>query len=318
MLHRAVPEGHVVIELAIHGYILDGQTAVQNPIGREARQLEVGATVVTADESLVVGVLGVLERLDVPVHMITSRCAVYSQLVSREDSEQGVMVVDVDAERTVFAVYLQGRLQDAAVASAGYREIRLDTARRLGLRPPEFREVLHSRYELVRAASEPRGIEPGGIRIGNVMLSELLAASRDAAQGLGHAADRWHSRTCTGAGLPVGRVLVVSDDEFAGNALQHVLRKRLSVPVGPLRLENVGGGAALHVSGLGPTIGLARRTARERDRPQPFLDRYREPCHQAWKREVQACARGLCRRLLEDHGVGRSSSMFRSLISVLF
>lgn len=106
---------------------VDGQEGVESPIGRLASRLEVEVHVVSGQTTRLQNPVRVVEGLGVEVEDIAFNGRVSGlAAVSREMSEQGVILIDLGGGTTEYAVYLNGSLRHSGVIGAGGEHVTND------------------------------------------------------------------------------------------------------------------------------------------------------------------------------------------------
>ncbi len=124
-----VPANRVVVEVVPHSYRLDGQDNIKDPRGMTGTRLEVTANVVSvmaphlSNLQKSVELASVTPRTVVPAVLAAGRAVLTEQQI-----ENGVAVVDIGGTTTSVAVYEEGDLQYLAVLPVGGVNITNDLA----------------------------------------------------------------------------------------------------------------------------------------------------------------------------------------------
>ena len=142
-----VPANREVLDLVAHSFRLDGQDNIKDPVGMTGTRLEINANVVSAlaphlqNLQKSADMAKVTLRTVVPAALASGRA-----VLSEQQMENGVAVIDLGASTTGVAVYEDGDLQYVAVVPYGSANITNDLA--IGLKTdPEIAEkvkVAHS------------------------------------------------------------------------------------------------------------------------------------------------------------------------------
>lgn len=135
-----VPPNREVLEVVSHSYSLDGQDNIKNPIGMIGTRLEVNANVVSAMAPQYNSLTNVFENLNIATNNIVPSVVASSRAVLTEQQiENGVVVIDFGGATTGVAVYEEGDLQYISVIPVGGNNITNDLA--IGLKTdPEIAE----------------------------------------------------------------------------------------------------------------------------------------------------------------------------------
>jgi cell division protein FtsA len=127
------------------GFVVDGQPGVRDPIGMSAVRLEVEAHIVTASSTSVQNLTKCVQRAGVEVdELVLSSLATAEAVLSNEDRDLGVALVDIGGDTTDIAIFQEGSIAHAATIPMGGRSISSDLG--IGLRlVPEAAESLKLR-----------------------------------------------------------------------------------------------------------------------------------------------------------------------------
>ncbi len=129
-----LPEGREVIHVAPRSYELDGNGPVRDPVGLAARFLRAEVELVTGEVLPVQNHLRVVREIGLEVvdYQVAVRAAAEAVLTP-EEREAGVLLLDLGAGTTGVAVYDQGHLFHVAVLPVGGEHITQDIAALLRL-----------------------------------------------------------------------------------------------------------------------------------------------------------------------------------------
>lgn len=129
---RKLPEKRTYIHHIQNPFALDGQP-VDNPLSREARQLQVGYWSVHGDSSKVSDSLRVIRGIDLNVSdMIISSIASGAVLLEESEKESGALVIDIGGGTTDYVLYQNGYIVKTGVVPVGGDHITNDLS--IGLR----------------------------------------------------------------------------------------------------------------------------------------------------------------------------------------
>ncbi len=147
-----VPANREILEVVPHSYRLDGQDNIKDPIGMTGTRLEINANVVSALAPHLANLQKSAEMAKVVPHIVTPAVLAASRAVLTEQQlESGVAVIDLGGATTSVAVFEEGDLQYVAVIPLGGANISNDLA--IGLKTdPEIAE----KVKLSHAVAIPR------------------------------------------------------------------------------------------------------------------------------------------------------------------
>lgn len=135
-----VPANREILDLIPFSFRLDGQDGIKDPIGMVGTRLEINANVISALAPHVANIQKTAEQASVHVHaLVPSVVAASRAVLSEQQLENGVAVIDFGGATTSLAIYEEGDLQYAAVIPVGSNNITNDLA--IGLKTdPEVAE----------------------------------------------------------------------------------------------------------------------------------------------------------------------------------
>ena len=116
---------HIVPQL----FCLDGKTQVANPIGMLAKRLDLATLIVHANQHRVGTAVHLLKNMHLDVHRLVFKgIASASTVVTRDQEELGVLVIDLGAGTSDFAFLAQGKVKYAAAVGVGGDHVTNDLA----------------------------------------------------------------------------------------------------------------------------------------------------------------------------------------------
>ncbi|PKL31696.1 cell division protein FtsA [Candidatus Saccharibacteria bacterium HGW-Saccharibacteria-1] len=148
-----IPANREILEVVPHSYKLDGQDNIKNPVGMTGTRLEIDAHVVSVLAPHLVNLQKAAEKAKViPSSIIVAGVAAARAVLSEQQIENGVALIDIGGATTSLAIYEEGDLQFTAVIPIGGINITNDIA--IGLKTdPEIAEKI----KLEHASAMPRG-----------------------------------------------------------------------------------------------------------------------------------------------------------------
>ena len=145
---RAVnmPNTREILHVIPRGYVVDGQAGVRDPIGMTAVRLEVETHIVTAATTSVQNLSKCVQRAGVEIdELVLAPLATAEAVLSDEDRELGVALIDIGGDTTDVAVFQDGSISHAATIPMGGRSITSDLG--IGLRlTPDGGETVKVRH----------------------------------------------------------------------------------------------------------------------------------------------------------------------------
>ncbi|MBD3402338.1 cell division protein FtsA [candidate division GN15 bacterium] len=129
----AIPVDREIIHVIPQMYSVDDQTGVKDPVGMSGVRLEVEAHIVTASVTSAKNIYRALERCDLAIdHMVLEALALSGVLLSENDTDNGIAVVDIGGDITNLSIFHDGAIRHTAVVSLGGKNVTNDIA--IGLR----------------------------------------------------------------------------------------------------------------------------------------------------------------------------------------
>ena len=212
-----IPPNREVLEVVPHSYRLDGQDNIKDPLGMTGTRLEIDAHVVSVLTPHLVNLQKAAELAKVqPNSIIVPGVAAGRAVLSEQQMENGVGLIDIGSTTINIAVYDEGDLQFTAVLPYGGVNITNDLA--IGLKTdPEVAEQVKLKYALAapRTEHEKVTIKHGGEEfifdtqdiddVVEARLEEMFEAIQKTLKKAGHAGK-----------LPSGVVLVGGTAQLKG------------------------------------------------------------------------------------------------------
>ncbi|MCD4687417.1 MAG: cell division protein FtsA, partial [Anaerolineae bacterium] len=150
------PHGRQVLHVIPRNYTLDGQTGLRSPLGMLGFRLEVEAHIVSAATQNVQNLSKCVEDAGVFVdRFILNPLASGDVVLTPDEREAGVMVVDIGGGTTDLAMFIDGAVWHTAVIAVGGQHITNDTAAGLHL-PSELAEAVKLKY----GHADPKAVSP--------------------------------------------------------------------------------------------------------------------------------------------------------------
>ena len=129
----AIPVDREIIHVIPQTFSVDDQSGIKDPIGMAGVRLEVEAHIVTASITTAKNIYRALERCHLEVdRMVLESLALSGTLLSDEETENGIVLLDIGGDHTNISVFNEGAIRHTAVIPLGGRNVTNDIA--IGLR----------------------------------------------------------------------------------------------------------------------------------------------------------------------------------------
>lgn len=214
-----VPANREILDVVPHSYKLDGQDNIKNPIGMTGTRLEIDAHVVSVLTPHMMNLRKAAESAKVMPHsIVVSGIAAARSVLTEQQIENGVVLVDIGGSTTNIAVYEEGDLRYSAVIPIGGINITNDLA--IGLKTdPEIAEKLKIQHASALANREESGISLKiGENIYNFQTSEIDEIVEARLEEIFEAVNKELRRIDRAGKLPGGAVLTGGTANLRGIA----------------------------------------------------------------------------------------------------
>jgi len=153
-----VPANREILDIIPHAYKLDGQDSIKNPVGMTGTRLEIDAHVVSVLTPNLLNLQKSLESAKVSSHsIIVAGVAAARAVLTENQIENGVVLVDIGGSTTNIAIYEEGDLQFTAVIPVGGINITNDLA--IGLKiDQEVAEKIKLEHASAVSGGESSGV----------------------------------------------------------------------------------------------------------------------------------------------------------------
>lgn len=141
-LAGVIPNNREVLKVIPTNYIVDGQSGIRDPLGMSAMKLEMQASVVSALVPSCLNLRKLTENVSIEsLELVPTAVASARVVLTEQQKDNGVAVVDLGASTTSVAVFMDGFLQHYAVLNAGANNITNDLAIGLAINPSVAEEI---------------------------------------------------------------------------------------------------------------------------------------------------------------------------------
>jgi len=151
-----LPQHHEILSVFPRSYNLDGQSGVKDPIGMSGTRLEVDAHVVTVSAPAIKNLEKVVETTQTHINRVSVGSLGAAQgVISREQRENGVAILDIGAATSNLIVIEDGDVQQVSVLGIGGTSITNDLA--IGLRTDlKVAEAVKKNYKYLTQSAKTR------------------------------------------------------------------------------------------------------------------------------------------------------------------
>jgi len=142
----SIPPDRQMIHAISRGFWVDGEPRVRNPVGLSATRLAVDTHIVTASRNLIENVVRCVDRAGLSVaELVAEPLATADAVLTEEEEELGVLLVDIGGGTTDIALFLEGSITFTGAAPVAGNFITHDIAVALGV-PHSLAEQLKLAY----------------------------------------------------------------------------------------------------------------------------------------------------------------------------
>ena len=239
----AIPLDRKVIHILPQYYIVDEQDGVKNPIGMSGVRLEAKVHVITGSVTSVQNIIKSVNRVGLDVNdIILEPLASSEAILSQDEKDLGVALIDIGGGTTDIAVFAEGSIQHTAVLPLGGNYVTNDIS--VGLRTPVLEaEKIKIKYGCAYTPMIPQNeiIEVpsvGGRKARNVsrqVLGEIIAPRIEEILGLAHreiVRSGYDDLLAAGVVLTGGTAMLQGITELAEQVFNVPVRKGSPVGVG--------------------------------------------------------------------------------------
>jgi cell division protein FtsA len=131
----ALPSGREILHVLPQDFVVDEQDGIGNPVGMTGSRLEVNVHIITGNASTTQNVVACVNRAGVAVvDTVLEQLAAAESVLTQDERELGVALVDIGGGTTDFAIFERGSLWHTGVVAIGGDHFTNDIA--VGLRTP--------------------------------------------------------------------------------------------------------------------------------------------------------------------------------------
>lgn len=150
----AIPIDREVIHVLPQEYLIDEQDGIKEPMGMSGVRLECKVHIVTGAVTSAQNIIKSAQRCSIKVSdLVLEQLASSYAVLSEDEKELGVAIVDIGGGTTDLAVFINGSIQHTSVIAIGGQHFTNDIA--IGLRTPqESAEMIKKQYGTAHIKAE--------------------------------------------------------------------------------------------------------------------------------------------------------------------
>lgn len=131
----SLPSGREIVHVLPQDFVVDDQDGIANPVGMSGARLEVNVHIVTGQSSSIQNLVACVNRVGISVvDTVLEQLAAAEAVLTPDEKELGVALVDIGGGTTDFAIFERGSLWHTGVLAVGGDHFTNDVA--VGLRTP--------------------------------------------------------------------------------------------------------------------------------------------------------------------------------------
>ena len=139
----SIPADREILHVIEQNFVVDAQNRIREPIGMSGARLEAYAYIITGGTTAIQNLLNSIEKAGVPIveTLVVAPLAATQAVISRDEREVGIALVDIGDGTTEIIVYKEDSIQHTAVIPVGGQHITNDIAQYLKVTLPEAEEL---------------------------------------------------------------------------------------------------------------------------------------------------------------------------------
>jgi cell division protein FtsA len=236
----SLPPNREIVQFFAKNYSLDGQRNIKDPVGMAGVRLEVDAHIVTASSPNLRNLDTALDKAEVyPAHHTVAGLAAAEAVLSRQQKEAGVGLLDIGAGTTNLIVFEDGEVQHVAVLPIGGQHITNDLAIGLKTDLDVAEQVKLQHADLHREPKKMNAMVKVGDKAYNFQFEEISMIIEARVEELLDYVDKELHKIKRSRKLPGGVVLVGGTSKLPG--LDEFVRDQLQLPARIGKLTGIGG-----------------------------------------------------------------------------
>ena len=139
----SIPADREILHVIQQNFVVDAQDRIREPVGMSGARLEAYAYIITGGTTAIQNLLNSIEKAGVPIveALVAAPLAVTQAVVSKDEREVGIALVDIGDGTTEIIVYKEDSIQHTAVIPVGGQHVTNDIAQYLKVTLPEAEEL---------------------------------------------------------------------------------------------------------------------------------------------------------------------------------
>ena len=157
----SIPADREILHVIQQNFVVDAQDRIREPIGMSGARLEAYAYIITGGTTAIQNLLNSIEKAGVPIveTLVAAPLAATQAIVSKDEREVGIALVDIGDGTTEIVVYKEDSIQHTAVVPVGGQHVTNDIAQYLKVTLPEAEEL-----KLHRGCAWTELVDPSEVR----------------------------------------------------------------------------------------------------------------------------------------------------------
>ncbi len=157
----SIPADREILHVIQQNFVVDAQDRIREPIGMSGARLEAYAYIITGGTTAIQNLLNSIEKAGVPIveTLVAAPLAATQAIVSRDEREVGIALVDIGDGTTEIVIYKEDSIQHTAVIPVGGQHVTNDIAQYLKVTLPEAEEL-----KLHRGCAWTELVDPDEVR----------------------------------------------------------------------------------------------------------------------------------------------------------
>ncbi|CAI8044444.1 Cell division protein FtsA [Geodia barretti] len=157
----SIPADREILHVIQQNFVVDAQDRIREPIGMSGARLEAYAYIITGGTTAIQNLLNSIEKAGVPIveTLVAAPLAATQAVVSRDEREVGIALVDIGDGTTEIVIYKEDSIQHTTVVPVGGQHVTNDIAQYLKVTLPEAEEL-----KLHRGCAWTELVDPSEVR----------------------------------------------------------------------------------------------------------------------------------------------------------
>ena len=139
----SIPADREILHVIQQNFVVDAQDRIREPVGMSGARLEAYAYIITGGTTAIQNLLNGIEKAGIPIveTLVAAPLAATQAVVSKDEREVGIALVDIGDGTTEIVVYKDDSIQHTAVIPVGGQHVTNDIAQYLKVTLPEAEEL---------------------------------------------------------------------------------------------------------------------------------------------------------------------------------